>query len=183
MIKAKDAANELAKKRRDLDGATATLKQTEDALHLINIQVNQGIVDQMRAARDNAIAIAEAEKQASFLGGTRAFPAEKLGQSTQALKAFNSESLKINWGGKEGEKLIKQAERRLALSKLEGKQKPGSRRPMMLRMQALQMSEQSKGFRIIMLQQRETLRQERIKRRKIMLRRLRLRNLLTSRNR
>ncbi|HCU1146915.1 tape measure protein [Klebsiella pneumoniae] len=121
VIKAKDAANELAKKRRDLDGATATLKQTEDALHLINIQVNQGIVDQMRAARDNAIA--EAEKQASFLGGTQAFLAEKLGQSTQALKAFNSESLKINWGGKEGEKLIKQAERRLALSKLEGEAK------------------------------------------------------------
>lgn len=123
VIKATDAANELAKKRRDLDGATATLKQTEDALHLINIQVNQGIVDQMRAARDNAIAIAEAEKQASFLGGTQAFLAEKLGQSTQALKAFNSESLKINWGGKEGEKLIKQAERRLALSKLEGEAK------------------------------------------------------------
>ncbi|MCP6104682.1 hypothetical protein NL392_29505, partial [Klebsiella pneumoniae] len=41
----------------------------------------------------------------------------------QALKAFNSESLKINWGGKEGEKLIKQAERRLALSKLEGEAK------------------------------------------------------------
>ncbi len=123
VIKAKDAANELAKKRRDLDGATATLKHTEDALHLINIQVNQGIVDQMRAARDNAIAIAEAEKQASFLGGTQAFLAEKLGQSTQALKAFNSESLKINWGGKEGEKLIKQAERRLALSKLEGEAK------------------------------------------------------------
>lgn len=123
VIKARDAANELAKKRRDLDGATATLKQTEDALHLINIQVNQGIVDQMRAARDNAIAIAEAEKQASFLGGTQAFLAEKLGQSTQSLKAFNSESLKINWGGKEGEKLIKQAERRLALSKLEGEAK------------------------------------------------------------
>ncbi|MFW8532586.1 hypothetical protein, partial [Klebsiella pneumoniae] len=65
----------------------------------------------------------EAEKQASFLGGTQAFLAEKLGQSTQALKAFNSESLKINWGGKEGEKLIKQAERRLALSKLEGEAK------------------------------------------------------------
>ncbi|STT63216.1 phage tape measure protein [Klebsiella pneumoniae] len=77
----------------------------------------------MRAARDNAIAIAEAEKQASFLGGTQAFLAEKLGQSTQALKAFNSESLKINWGGKEGEMLIKQAERRLALSKLEGEAK------------------------------------------------------------
>ncbi|MEG8974516.1 tape measure protein [Klebsiella pneumoniae] len=123
VIKARDAANELAKKLRDLDGATATLKQTEYALHLINIQVNQGIVDQMRAARDNAIAIAEAEKQASFLGGTQAFLAEKLGQSTQALKAFNSESLKINWGGKEGEKLIKQAERRLALSKLEGEAK------------------------------------------------------------
>ncbi|HGW1338940.1 TPA: tape measure protein [Klebsiella pneumoniae] len=121
--KAAELANELAKKLRDLDGATATLKQTKDALHLINIQVNQGIVDQVRAARDNAIAIAEAEKQASFLGGTQAFLAEKLGQSTQALKAFNSESLKINWGGKEGEMLIKQAERRLALSKLEGEAK------------------------------------------------------------
>ncbi|STW34204.1 phage tape measure protein [Klebsiella pneumoniae] len=123
--KAAELANELAKKLRDLDGATATLKQTKDALHLINIQVNQGIVDQMRAARDNAIAIAiaEAEKQASFLGGTQAFLAEKLGQSTQALKAFNSESLKINWGGKEGEMLIKQAERRLVLSKLEGEAK------------------------------------------------------------
>ncbi|WP_457770514.1 tape measure protein [Raoultella ornithinolytica] len=122
-VRATEIANELAKKRRDLDGDTARLQQTQSALHLMNIQVNQGLVDQMKAARDNAIAIAEAEKQASFLGGTQAFLAEKLGQSTQALKAFNSESLKINWGGKEGEKLIKQAERRLALSKLEGEAK------------------------------------------------------------
>ncbi|MEG8778865.1 tape measure protein [Klebsiella pneumoniae] len=121
--KAAELANQLAKKRRDLDGDTARLQQTQSALHLMNIQVNQGLVDQMKAARDNAIAIAEAEKKASFLGGTQAFLAEKLGQSTQALKAFNSESLKINWGGKEGEKLIKQAERRLALSKLEGEAK------------------------------------------------------------
>ncbi|MGP6734891.1 tape measure protein [Klebsiella pneumoniae] len=122
-VRATEIANELAKKRRDLDGDTARLQQTQSALHLMNIQVNQGLVDQMKAARDNAIAVAEAEKQASFLGGTQAFLAEKLGQSTQALKAFNSESLKINWGGKEGEKLIKQAERRLALSKLEGEAK------------------------------------------------------------
>ncbi|STS31637.1 Uncharacterised protein [Klebsiella pneumoniae] len=46
---------------------------------------------------------------------------------------------------------------------------------MMLRMQALQMIEESKGFRIIMLQYRETLREDE-------LRRLRLVNLLTSRN-
>lgn len=120
VIKAGNAANELAKKRRDLNGATATLQQTEDALHQINIQVNQGIVAQMKAARDNALAIAEAEKQASFLGGTQAFLAMKLGQTTEKFKEFNSEALKIDWGGKEGEKLIKQAERRLALAKLEG---------------------------------------------------------------
>ncbi len=120
VIKAKEAANNLAKARRDLDGQTSKLQQTEDALHLINIRVNQGIVDQMKAARDNALALAEAEKKASLLGGSQAFLAQKLGQSTEALKAFNSETLKINWGGKEGEKLIKQAERRLALSKLEG---------------------------------------------------------------
>lgn len=123
VIKAKEAANELAKSRRDLDGQTAKLKQTEDALRLINIQVNQGVVDQMKAARDNAAALAEAEKKASFLGSAQGFLAGKLGEATTAMKAFNAESLKIDWGGKEGEKLIKQAERRLALSKLEGEAK------------------------------------------------------------
>lgn len=43
-----------------------------------------------------------------------------MGESTAALQKFNAESLKINWGGSDGEKLIKQAERRLALSKKEG---------------------------------------------------------------
>lgn len=117
---ASDLALELARAERDLAGRDATLKQTKDALHLMNIQVNKGLVDQMKAARDAAIALEEAEKKASLLGGSQAFLAEKLGQSTQALKAFNSESLKINWGGKEGEKLIQQAERRLALEKLTG---------------------------------------------------------------
>lgn len=120
VIKAREAANNLAKARRDLDGQNAKLKQTEDALHLINIRVNQGIVDQMKAARDNALALAEAEKNATFLGGAHAILAQRLGASTQALQSFNSESLRINWGGKEGEKLIKQAKRRLELSKLEG---------------------------------------------------------------
>ncbi|WP_312423702.1 tape measure protein [Kosakonia cowanii] len=120
VIKAREAANNLAKARRDLDGQNAKLKQTEDALHLINIRVNQGIVDQMKAARDNALALAEAEKNATFLGGAHAILAQRLGASTQALQSFNSESLKINWGGKEGEKLIKQAKRRLELSKVEG---------------------------------------------------------------
>lgn len=117
---ANELANELAKKYRDLDGDTARLRQTKEALHLMNIQVNKGIVEQMKAARDNALATAEAEKQASFLGGTQAFLAMKLGQTTEKFKEFNSEALKIDWGGKEGEKLIKQAERRLALAKLEG---------------------------------------------------------------
>ncbi len=117
---ANELANELAKKYRDLDGDTARLRQTKEALHLMNIQVNKGIVEQMKAARDNALATAEAEKQASFLGGTQAFLAMKLGQTTEKFKEFNSEALKIDWGGKEGERLIKQAERRLALAKREG---------------------------------------------------------------
>ncbi|HDH7807193.1 TPA: tape measure protein [Raoultella ornithinolytica] len=123
VIRARDAANELAKKRRDLDGATATLQQSEDALKQINIQVNQSLLEQMKSARDNALALAEAEKKASFLGGTQEYLAEKLGQTTTAMQKFNAESLKIDWGGKEGEKLIKQAERRLELSKLEGEAK------------------------------------------------------------
>lgn len=120
---AADLEIQLTQKIRDKDLAERKLADTQQASHQINIQLNQAIVDQMRAARDNAIAIAEAEKKASFLGGTQIFLAEKLGLSTKALKDFNSESLKINWGGTDGEKLIKQAERRLALSKLEGEAK------------------------------------------------------------
>jgi tape measure domain-containing protein len=123
VIKATEAANKLAQANRDLDSKTRTLAETQDALSKINIQVNQGIVDQMKAARDNAIALAEAERKTSFLGQAQGFLAEKLGQSTTAMAKFNAESLKINWGGKEGDKLIKQAERKLALSKLEGKAK------------------------------------------------------------
>lgn len=120
---ASQLANDLAKANRDLDSKTRTLANSKDALRLINIQVNQGIVDQMKAARDNAIALADAEKKTSFLGSSQGFLAEKLGLSTTAMQKFNAESLKINWGGSEGEKLIKQAERRLALSKLEGEAK------------------------------------------------------------
>lgn len=121
VIKAAEAANKLAQANRDLDSKTRTLAESQDALSKINIQVNQGIVDQMKAARDNAIALAEAERKTSFLGQAQGFLAEKLGQSTIAMAKFNSESLKINWGGTEGEKLIKQAKRRLELSKVEGK--------------------------------------------------------------
>lgn len=120
---AADLEIKLAQKIRDRDSAQRTIKSSTDALRLINIQVNQGIVDQMKAARDNAIALAEAERKTSFLGQAQGFLAEKLGQSTTAMAKFNAESLKINWGGKEGDKLIKQAERRLALSKAEGKAK------------------------------------------------------------
>jgi len=117
---ASDLANELAKANRDLNTKVRTLNESQDALRLINIQVNDGIVAQMKVARDGALALAEAEKKASFLGQTQSFLAGKLDESTAALQKFNAESLKINWGGSDGEKLIKQAERRLALSKKEG---------------------------------------------------------------
>lgn len=120
---ANELANDLAKANRDLDSKTRTLANSNDALRLVNIQVNQGILDQMKAARDNALAVAELEKKTSLLGGSQAFLAEKLGLSTTALQKFNAESLKIDWGGEAGEKLINQAERRLALSKLEGQEK------------------------------------------------------------
>ncbi|MDF7681494.1 tape measure protein [Enterobacteriaceae bacterium ESL0689] len=120
VIRAKNIANELAQKRRDLENANKTLKASEDALLQINTRVNDTIVEQMKAARDNAIALAEAEKKASFLSKAQEFLAEMFGLTTQAMKEFNAETLKVNWGGKEGEKLLKQAERRLALSKLEG---------------------------------------------------------------
>ncbi|WP_299996814.1 tape measure protein [uncultured Cedecea sp.] len=117
---ASQLSRELAQKNRDLDSANSKLAKTQEGYRAIAVRVNEVIVDQMKAARDNALAIAEAEKNATFLGGAHALLAQRLGISTQALQAFNSESLKINWGGAEGEKLIKQAERRLELSKLEG---------------------------------------------------------------
>ncbi|HHG0423196.1 TPA: tape measure protein [Yersinia enterocolitica] len=123
VIKAAEAANNLARANRDLDSKNRTLSASLDALKQINVQVNQGILDQMKAARDNSLVLAEAEKKTSLLGGSQAFLAQKLGAATEAMKGFNAESLKIDWGGEAGEKLINQAERRLALSKLEGKEK------------------------------------------------------------
>lgn len=123
VIKAAEAANNLARANRDLDSKNRTLSASLDALKQINVQVNQGILDQMKAARDNSLALAEAEKKTSLLGGSQAFLAQKLGAATEAMKGFNAESLKIDWGGEAGEKLINQAERRLALSKLEGQEK------------------------------------------------------------
>ncbi|MCW2488888.1 hypothetical protein J5069_23705, partial [Candidatus Symbiopectobacterium sp. NZEC127] len=96
---AADLSNQLSKANRDLYEKESTLKKSKDALHQINIRVNQGILDQMKAARDNALAVAELEKKTSLLGGSQAFLAQKLGAPTEALKSFNAESLKINWGG------------------------------------------------------------------------------------
>ncbi|MEI7006052.1 tape measure protein [Pectobacterium parmentieri] len=112
--------NKLAKANANLYAAEHKLASTKDARRQMDIRINQAILDQMRAARDNALAVAELEKKTSLLGGSQAFLAQKLGVSTEALKSFNAESLKINWGGEAGEKLIKQAERRLALSEKEG---------------------------------------------------------------
>lgn len=123
VIKAAEAANNLARANRDLDTKNKTLAASQEALKQINVQVNQGILDQMKAARDNSIALAEAESKTTTLANAQGFLAGKLGVSTDALQKFNAESLKINWGGSDGEKLIKQAERRLALSKLEGQEK------------------------------------------------------------
>ncbi|MGK4439152.1 tape measure protein [Yersinia proxima] len=123
VIKATEAANNLARANRDLDTKNKTLAASQEALKQINVQVSQGILDQMKAARDNAIALADAESKTTTFANAQGFLADKLGASTGALQKFNAESLKINWGGSDGEKLIKQAERRLALSKLEGQEK------------------------------------------------------------
>lgn len=113
-------SRELAQKNRDLDSANTKLAQTQEGYSAIAVRVNEVMIDQMKAARDNANATKEAEKNATFLGGAHALLAQKLGASTQALQAFNAESLKKNWGGEAGEKLIKQARRRLELEKLTG---------------------------------------------------------------
>ncbi|WP_072089532.1 tape measure protein, partial [Yersinia aldovae] len=123
VIKAAEATSNLARANRDLDTKNKTLAASQEALKQINVQVNQGILDQMKAARDNSIALAEAESKTTTLANAQGFLAGKLGVSTDALQKFNAESLKINWGGSDGEKLIKQAERKLALSKLEGQEK------------------------------------------------------------
>ncbi|MEQ9886187.1 tape measure protein [Pectobacterium zantedeschiae] len=112
--------NKLAKANANLYAEEQKLASTKDARRQMDIRINQGILDQMKAARDNAQALAEAERKTTILGGSQAFLAQKLNTSTEALKSFNAESLKINWGGEAGEKLIKQAERRLALSEKEG---------------------------------------------------------------
>ncbi|MGJ0579231.1 tape measure protein [Xenorhabdus bovienii] len=112
--KAKELAGEIYTKKTKLADA-------EGFLALIYKRVNETIVEQMKAAKENAEAQDQAITSIARMTGAQEHFAQILGIATNELKEFNSEYLKINWGGAEGEKLIKQAERRLALSKLEGK--------------------------------------------------------------
>ncbi|MDE9540396.1 tape measure protein [Xenorhabdus bovienii] len=114
--KAKELAGEIYTKKTKLADA-------EGFLALIYKRVNETIVEQMKAAKENAEAQDQAISSIARMTGAQGHFAQILGIATNELKEFNSEYLKINWGGAEGEKLIKQAERRLALSKLEGKAK------------------------------------------------------------
>lgn len=123
VIKAAEAASELAKARRDLDSKNTLLERSESALKTINVRVNETILEQMKNARDNAVALKEAEVKTLTLAGAQGFLAQKMGLATGEMKKFNAENLKLNWGGEKGEKLIEQAKRRLALSKVEGKER------------------------------------------------------------
>ncbi|SFN89957.1 tape measure protein [Xenorhabdus japonica] len=112
--KAKELAGEIYSKKIKLADA-------EGYLALIYKRVNETIVEQMKAAKENAEAQDKAISSIARMTGAQEHFAQILGIATNELKEFNSEYLKINWGGDEGEKLKKQTERRLALSKLEGK--------------------------------------------------------------
>ncbi|MDX7999344.1 tape measure protein [Xenorhabdus sp. Reich] len=112
--KAKELAGEIYTKKTKLADA-------EGFLALIYKRVNETIVEQMKAAKENAEAHDKAISSIARMTGAQDHFAQILGMATGELKEFNAEYLKINWGGEEGEKLIKQAKRRLALSKLEGK--------------------------------------------------------------
>ncbi|MDC9582996.1 tape measure protein [Xenorhabdus sp. PR6a] len=112
--KAKELAGEIYTKKTKLADA-------EGFLALIYKRVNETIVEQMKAAKENAESHDKAISSIARITGAQDHFAQILGMATGELKEFNAEYLKINWGGEEGEKLIKQAKRRLALSKLEGK--------------------------------------------------------------
>lgn len=75
----------------------------------------------MQATRQQQNALESVEPKVKMLADAQSFLAQKLGISTNAMRQFNAQSLLLNYGGEDANKLIEGMRQQVELSKVAGK--------------------------------------------------------------
>lgn len=118
---AKKASDDLKLAYAERQANATKLSFAEESLVKINKQSTNVIIEQMQAARQQQEALESLEPKVKILSDAQAFLAQKLGISTNAMKQFNAQSLLLNYGGEDANKLIEGMKQQVELSKVAGK--------------------------------------------------------------
>ncbi|EMT6578189.1 phage tail tape measure protein [Providencia rettgeri] len=118
---AKKASDDLKLAYAERQVNATKLSFAEESLVKINQQSTNVIVDQMQAARRQQEALDTLEPKVKILSDAQAFLAQKIGITTNTMKQFNAQSLLLNYGGEDANKLIDGMKQQVELSKYTGK--------------------------------------------------------------
>ncbi|WP_272667584.1 MULTISPECIES: phage tail tape measure protein [unclassified Providencia] len=116
-----ELTEQLTLKRAELDSINTKLGYSEDSLGKVNSFLTLKTVEQMQATRQQQEAMQSTEPTVKMLADAQSFLAQKLGISTNAMKQFNAQSLLLNYGGEDANKLIEGMKQQVELSKVAGK--------------------------------------------------------------
>ncbi|MBG5894822.1 tape measure protein [Providencia rettgeri] len=116
-----ELTEQLTLKRAELDSTNTKLGYSEDSLGKINSYLTIKTGEQMQATRQQQDAMQSAEPTVKMLADAQSFLAQKLGISTNAMKQFNAQSLLLNYGGEDANKLIEGMKQQVELSKVTGR--------------------------------------------------------------
>ncbi|QQO61348.1 phage tail tape measure protein [Providencia manganoxydans] len=119
--KERDLTEQLTLKRAELDSINTKLGYSEDSLGKVNSFLSLKTVEQMQAARQQQDAMESLEPKVKILSDTQLFLAQRLGITTNAMKQFNAQSLLLNYGGEDANKLIEGMKQQVELSKVAGR--------------------------------------------------------------
>lgn len=119
--KERDLTEKLILKRAELDSITTKLSYSEESLGKVNSYLSLKTVEQMQAARQQQDALDTLEPKVKLLSDAQAFLAQKIGITTNAMRQFNAQSLLLNYGGEDANKLIEGMKQQVELSEKTGK--------------------------------------------------------------
>ncbi|MCW2255702.1 lambda family phage tail tape measure protein [Providencia alcalifaciens] len=118
---AKKASDDLKLAYAERQAIVTKLSLAEEAEGKVNQQLASTIIDQMQATRQQQNALESVEPKVKMLADAQSFLAQKLGISTNAMRQFNAQSLLLNYGGEDANKLIEGMKQQVELSKVAGK--------------------------------------------------------------
>ncbi|HEP0307173.1 TPA: phage tail tape measure protein [Providencia rettgeri] len=118
---AKKASDDLKLAYAERQIIVTKLSLAEESQTKVNKQLTLSFKEQMQAARQQQDALESLEPKVKILSDAQAFLAQKLGITTNAMRQFNAQSLLLNYGGEDANKLIEGMKQQVELSKVAGK--------------------------------------------------------------